>query len=224
MLVDRPGPRDRRIATTQHADLLLCKHACTLRGPIGRITTGSSAVLVAALACCVGAFAAGRPPAAAGAPCPGSGLRPTATNAPAVDAAKLCLIDHVRAAHRLAPLRANRELDAVAASQVGAMMRWDYFADVRPSGQTPLSLVVVTPYPAHGASISIAQNIAWGTGADTTPAHIVAAWMASGSHRAIILTGEYRDAGVGVRATLPRVVGAGGRGATYVMEFGARHA
>jgi uncharacterized protein YkwD len=141
-----------------------------------------------------------------------------------VDAATLCLIDQVRAAHRLAPLRANRELDAVAASQVGAMMRWDYFSDVRPSGQTPLSLVVVTPYPAHGASISIAQNIAWGTGADTTPARIVAAWMVSSSHRAIILTGEYRDAGVGVRATLPRVLGAGRHGATYVMEFGVRHA
>ncbi len=104
------------------------------------------------------------------------------------------------------------------------MLRWDYFADVRPSGQTPLSLVVVTRYPAHGASISVAQNIAWGTGADTTPMHIVAAWMASPPHREILLSGVYRDAGVAVKAALPRVVGAGQHGATYVMELGARHA
>jgi uncharacterized protein YkwD len=128
----------------------------------------------------------------------------------------------VRASHHLAPLRQNRELGAVAASQVGAMVRWNYFADVSPSGQTPLSLVVVTHYPAHSAGISIAQNIAWGTGEDTTPARIVAAWMQSPSHRKIILDGEYRDAGVAAMAAVPNVVGAGQAGATYAMEFGAR--
>ena len=103
------------------------------------------------------------------------------------------------------------------------MLRGNYFADVRPSGQTPLSLVFVTRYPVHASSISVAQNIAWGTGADTTPARIVTAWMASPSHRRIILTSEYRDAGVAVQAALPRVVGTGRQGgATYVMEFGAR--
>jgi uncharacterized protein YkwD len=170
----------------------------------------------------VGALAAGGS-SRADAPCPGADLHPTATNAPAVDAATLCLVDLVRAGHHRAPLRANRELGAVAASQVATMISWDYFADVRPSGQTPLSLVFVTRYPAHASSVSIGQNIAWGTGEDTTPARIVAAWMSSPPHREIILDGEYRDAGVAARAALPRVVGAGGRGATYVMEFGARY-
>jgi len=226
----QPAPRNDRIATTQHPDVLLCKYACTLRGRISRIATCISAILVAALGCCVGALAAGRSPGGAvgarlgtSAPCPGADLHPTASNTPAVDAATLCLVDRVRAAHHLPALRPNRELGGVATSQVATMVQWDYFADVRPSGQTPLSLVVVTRYPAHGASISVAQNIAWGTGADTTPVHIVAAWMASRPHREIILTGEYRDAGVAVQAALPSVVGAGRHGATYVMEFGARH-
>lgn len=229
----QPPPRNGRITTTQHLVVLLCKYACTLRGSIGRITTCISAILVAALVGCVGALAAGRSPGGAvgarlpsraTALCPGADLHPTATDTPAVDAATLCLVDQIRAAHHLPALRPNRELGAVATSQVATMLRWDYFADVRPSGQTPLSLVVVTRYPAHGASISVAQNIAWGTGADTTPMHIVAAWMASPPHREILLTGEYRDAGVAAKAALPRVVGAGQRGATYVMEFGARHA
>lgn len=225
-------PRNGRITTTQHHVVLLCKYACTLRGSIGRITTCISAILVAALAGCVGALAAGRSPGGAvgarlpsraAAPCPGADLHPTAGDTPAVDAATLCLVDQIRAAHHLPALRPNPQLGAVATSQVATMVRWDYFADVRPSGQTPLSLVIVTRYPAHGASISVAQNIAWGTGDDTTPMHIVAAWMASRPHREIILSGVYRDAGVAVQAALPSVVGAGRHGATYVMEFGARH-
>lgn len=102
------------------------------------------------------------------------------------------------------------------------MVRWDYFADVRPSGQTPLSLVGVTRYPGHAAAYSVGQNIAWGTGRDTTPSRIVAAWMASPPHREIILTGEYRDAGVAVTPAVPGVIGTGRHGATYAVEFGVR--
>lgn len=195
-------------------------------------------MLATALASCMGAFAAAStsnagaasstggavsPTSSSSEPaCPGAGLHPTATNTGAVKAATLCLVDQARAARRLPPLRTNRELGQVANSQVSAMVLRNYFSDVSPSGQTPLSMVFVTHYPAHAAGISIAQNIAWGDGRDTTPARIVSAWMASRSHRAIILTGEYRDAGVAVEAALPRVLGAGRRGATYVMEFGAR--
>lgn len=162
-------------------------------------------------------------PAVLGAsPCAGASLRPTSANAAAVDHATLCLVDQIRAAHRLRPLHSNGELLGVADSQVSTMVSWNYFADVRPSGQTPLSLIVVTSYPAHTAGIAVGQNIAWGTGPYSTPGHIVAEWMRSPPHRAIILTGEYRDAGVAVKPALPGVLGAGHRGATYAMEFGVR--
>ena len=181
------------------------------------------ATLVVGLLVCAGALAADYSVAGArSAGCLGANLRPSATNAAAIDAATLCLIDHVRAAQHLRPLRSNRELGAVASSQVGSMVRWNYFADVRPTGQTPLSLVVVTHYPAHAGGISVGQNIAWGTGSYTTPAHIVAAWMASPPHREIILSGKYRDAGVAMTPALPTVLGVGSRGATYAVEFGVR--
>jgi uncharacterized protein YkwD len=102
------------------------------------------------------------------------------------------------------------------------MVRWNYFADVRPSGQTPMSLVVGTRYRAHAAGISVGQNIAWGTGALSTPAHIVGEWMASPPHRQIMLSGEYRDAGVAVAAGLPGVLRSGASGAIYAVEFGVR--
>jgi uncharacterized protein YkwD len=103
------------------------------------------------------------------------------------------------------------------------MVTWDYFADVRPTGQTPMSLIATTAYLTPHAQIAVGQNIAWGSAGFSPPRHIVREWMASPPHRAIILTAQYRDAGVAVRPSLPRVVGAGSHGATYAMEFAVRH-
>lgn len=183
----------------------------------------------AALLTCVAALAAHtgrRPeearPAAAGSPCSGEGLLPTAANVRAVDAATLCLVNRLRGARGLRSLRANGELRRVASSQVDTMVSHDYFADDRPTGQTPLSLVAVTRYPVHTDGFAVGQNIAYGTGSDTTPAHIVEEWMASPPHREIMLSGEYRDAGVAVTPAVPAMLGAGGHGATYAIEFGVR--
>jgi uncharacterized protein YkwD len=164
------------------------------------------------------------PPAgAASSVCADAHLRPTARNGRTIETAILCIVDELRASERLAPLQANQALGTVASSQVSTMVRWDYFGDVRPTGQTPMSLVAVTRYPAHATSVSVGQNIAWGTGNDTTPARVVAAWMASPPHRANILSSEYRDAGVAVTPALPSVLHAGHHGAIYAFEFGVRY-
>lgn len=178
------------------------------------------ATVTAVLACAV-TFAGAAVPAAASS-CPGANAHPTPADVAAVDAATLCLINQVRGAHHLRPLRSNRELGRVAASQVTHMVRADYFADNRPTGQTPMSLVAITRYPAHAAGFSVGQNIAWGTGSYTTPAHIVAEWMASPPHRELMLDTEFRDAGVAVTPAVPSVLHAGRRGATYAIEFGVR--
>ena len=69
--------------------------------------------------------------------CANANLLPTATNTATVDAATLCLIDNVRTASHLRPLRPNRVLQAVAATQVSEMVRWNYFADDSPPGGHP---------------------------------------------------------------------------------------
>jgi uncharacterized protein YkwD len=171
---------------------------------------------------CAGALGVVPPPADAAFPCANAGLVPNGRNGAAVDAATLCLIDRIRARHALHGLRANHQLHAVADSQVASMLRWNYFADIRPSGQTPLALVAVTPYRGHTSGISVGQDIAWASGGAGTPAHIVAEWMASPPHRAIILTAAYRDAGVAVKPALPSVLRRGRRGAVYAFEFGVR--
>jgi uncharacterized protein YkwD len=154
--------------------------------------------------------------------CLNANLHPSAGNAAAIDKSILCLVDEIRRAHGLPALHANAALRYVASSQVVTMVRRDYFADVRPSGQTPLTLVGGTSYPAHTEAVAVGQNIAWGTGSYATPAHIVAAWMASPPHRANILSGQYRDAGVAVTPAVPSVLRVGPQGATYAFEFGVR--
>ena len=154
--------------------------------------------------------------------CPGASLRPTGTDLAAVDAATACLIDRERGAARLGALRANGSLQRVAARQSREMVLGDYFGDDNRAGQTPLQRIVATRYLRHAAAVSTAQNIGWGTGAQATPAAIVAAWMASPPHREIVLTDEFRDIGVGAAPAAPAALAAGEPGATYTVEFGAR--
>jgi uncharacterized protein YkwD len=199
-----------------------CKYSRTLPATILRSPRKLGVVVAAALACAAGASSVASTSAAAapGASCPGAGLVPDGVNDAAVDAATLCLVNRVRVAHHLHGLRANGELASVASSQVGSMLRSNYFSDVRPSGQTPMSLVAHKRYGAR--AISVGQNLAWGTGGFSTPASIVAAWMESPPHRKIMLTPLYHDAGAGVRPSTPSVIGVGRSGATYAILFGAR--
>jgi uncharacterized protein YkwD len=156
--------------------------------------------------------------------CPGAETQPDPANSAAIDAATVCLINHVRTEHRLRPLRSNSSLQRVASSQVAEMVRVDYFADDRPSGQTPMALIASTRYAAHAAAVSVAQNIGWATRSDTTPLNMVAAWMKSPPHREVILTSGFRNVGVGVVSAVPSVLGQGRAGATYAVEFAARSA
>ena len=52
-----------------------------------------------------------------------------------------------------------------------------------------------------------------------TPTVAVAAWMASPPHREAILSGRYRDVGIGVAMGSP-VYGEGATAAIYTADFG----
>jgi len=154
--------------------------------------------------------------------CAWANLQPTRTNAARIDAATLCLIDRTRAAHGLPALKANRTLQAVAVSQVKSMVRLNYFADISPSGAAPAGLIAATSYGRHARSLSVAENIGWGTRPEATPAQMVASWLRSPAHREIILTGEFRDLGVGATDAAPSSLAQGQAGATYALELARR--
>ncbi len=181
------------------------------------------AAFMAALLIAVSALATAALPARGeDAYCAGAELSPTATNGPRIAAATLCLINQVRRAYDLRPLRTNGELRKLAASQVHDMVSWNYFADDRPPGLTPMALVSKTRYITHATMLSVGQNIGWGTGEYATPAGMVAAWIASPGHLENIVTSEYQEVGVGVTPAVPARFKPELPGATYAMEFAVR--
>lgn len=159
-----------------------------------------------------------RPPA----PCANAQLQPTAGDLAQINAATLCLIDQVRTAYHLRPLRFSPPLQSVAVGQARDMVIGDYFGDESLSGRTPLQRILATGYPGHAWRLSTAQNIGWATGPLATPAEMVQAWMHSPPHRKIMLTPSYHDIGVGVAPAAPSSLSQGLAGATYTIEFGVR--
>jgi hypothetical protein len=151
--------------------------------------------------------------------CRDAALIPNAADAAAIARATICLVNAERARHRLRRLRSNPVLARVALGQSADMVRGNYFADHSLAGRTPLERIAPALRPAHVATTG--QNIGWGTGADATPEAIVRAWMNSPPHRRIILTAAFREAGVGVAASLPAVLERGNRGATYTLDLTA---
>jgi len=160
--------------------------------------------------------------ATAPASCANAELQPTRSNLAAIDAATFCLIEQIRVAHHLHPLRFNYPLQSVAAGQAHDMVAGDYFGDNSISGLTPMQRILATPYPSHAKRVNSAQNIGWATGPLATPAAMVQAWMHSPPHREIILTARFRDVGIGVTPAAPSSLAQGLGGATYTLEFGQR--
>jgi uncharacterized protein YkwD len=185
-----------------------------------RFQTGATNVAAALASAALIGFAA---PAAASANggCAGANVRPSATNLNLMRTATLCLIDRARSSAGARAVRANVALRAVAGHQVADMIRYDYFSDMSPTGQSPAALTSAAHYAPPARALT-AEDIGWGTGYYATPARIVSAWLHSAPHRAIMLDSSFRDIGVGVIAAAPRSLSAGQGGATYAIELGTR--
>jgi uncharacterized protein YkwD len=154
--------------------------------------------------------------------CRDTTLPPTRKDIARVTAATLCLIDRERAAYHLRALRTNGALQQIAIGQAKAMVVGDYFGDDTPGGTTPWQRITASPYGIGAHSVAAAQNIGWGTERMATPAGMVRIWMHSAPHREIVLTGGYRDVGIGVAPAAPTILTKGGSGATYTVEFAVR--
>ncbi len=153
--------------------------------------------------------------------CQNTEARPEAGNIVAIDATTLCLVNQVRARSGELPLRQNADLQEAALEHSREMVSDDYFAHTSPSGLTPLERVRETGYvPNEQDGYTIGENIAWGTLQLSTPAAIVAAWVASPEHLANILDSSYRDTAVGVAPQAPPSLSGGNPGAVYSQEFG----
>ncbi|HVM16454.1 MAG TPA: CAP domain-containing protein [Gaiellaceae bacterium] len=115
----------------------------------------------------------------------------------------LAEVNRTRAAHGLAPLRVDWNLQRAARSHSGDMLRRGYFGH-GPWAQRIRSFGVKGP--------RVGENIAWGAGTTSRPRAIVGMWLNSPPHRANLLRPGFRRIGLAA----PRGTFAGRRGTAVV--------
>jgi uncharacterized protein YkwD len=96
-------------------------------------------------------------------------------------------INAVRTSHGLPPVRVDYHLTRAARGHSADMMRRQYFAHGSVVGRAVAA-------GAHGPCFG--ENLAWGTG--ITAQWVVEKWLASPSHRAILLRPGFRRVGLGI--------------------------
>jgi uncharacterized protein YkwD len=156
-------------------------------------------------------------------PCGAVDVPPATAGADLAGRATLCLINDERAKHGLEPLASNALLAQAAQAHSADMVARRFFEHAAPDGRTVQDRIRATGF-AGGRAASTGENIAWGSGAKSTPAAVVAKWMASPPHRADILRPAFREIGVGIADGAPIEPSArsdpGAASATYTTDFG----
>lgn len=96
-----------------------------------------------------------------------------------------------RAEAGLSPLQLSDQLSAAAAGKASDMFANGYWAHVAPSGKTPWDFIVGAGYNYSLAGENLAKNFQDSAG-------VVAAWMASPTHRDNIVKAGYQEVGFAV--------------------------
>jgi uncharacterized protein YkwD len=124
------------------------------------------------------------------------------------DLSLLAAINKARAAYHLAPLRADATLSRAARSHSLDELRRQYFAHGAFAAR-------MNTFGARGPFVG--ENLAWGTGALGSAAHVVELWLASPEHRANLLRPGFTRVGLAT----PVGTFAGQSGVTMVTaDFG----
>jgi hypothetical protein len=123
----------------------------------------------------------------------------------------LVLTNQQRQANGLQPLQMDGELSSAADSKASNMITENYWAHESPTGTTPWYFIKNSGYNYVYAGENLARGF-------TNTSDVINAWMASPSHRANVLSPNYRDIGFAIKTgTL------GGEETVLVVEmFGSR--
>ena len=155
--------------------------------------------------------------------CPFADVVPGEETIRRVRVATLCLINAERTGRGLRTLHAAPLLDRVADGFAEQMAVQRFFDHISPGGSTLLSRVTASGYLRRGGAWSLGENLAFATGAASTPRATVRAWMRSPPHRANLLDSEFTEVGIGSAAGgAPAEINPDGLGDTYVTDFGRR--
>jgi uncharacterized protein YkwD len=144
-------------------------------------------------------------------------LVPAASARADVAADTLRTLNQARAAHGVAPLRADARLARAARGHSRDMVAHGYFEHTSPRGDSLRARVERTGWTRRHDGWRLGETLAWGTGSLGTPQAVVDAWLKSPPHRRVVLDRRLRVAGIGVAAGTP----GHGPGLTYTVDFGS---
>jgi uncharacterized protein YkwD len=174
------------------------------------MSVGGTAAVLASPAAAQGCNASGSP---------GSERLPTEQTLQEAAMSVMREINRERGARELVRLAGDPRLALAAQRHTRDMVRRRFFSHVTPDGRGMRARVRATGYLWNVAAWALGETLAWGAGPCSTPATTVAAWMASPSHRRVMLSRRYVEIGVGVALGVPSEP-APATGATYAAEFG----
>jgi uncharacterized protein YkwD len=179
----------------------------------GRVVTA-----VAIVVSCCGAWApavAGAAPSAGAPTCAGADRDPAAaSSSSAASAARVrgaiaCLLDAARAEQRLPALHRDARLASAAGRFADALDINKPLTHTGKGGTTPIDRIAAAGY--GGGTFTAAEALGRAKGALATPAARVRTWLKSKAIKKLLLSGTYRDVGVGVSVR--------GGMTTYVVEL-----
>src|SRR3954462_8829952 len=157
----------------------------------------------------------------AGANCPDIDITPSDSNQDQLNASILCLVNGERTDNGgLPPLTSNDLLAKAAVGMCQRMVTEHFFAHETPDGKSVVDRVDPTGYIPNSGDWVVGENLAWGSGALSTPQAIVNGWMNSPGHKANILANDYKDIGLAACQGSPTTTNSGGT--VYVNDFGAK--
>lgn len=133
-------------------------------------------------------------PAGANAGCPGADASAAATGIDQAQSAVRCLINDARHDRGAKKLAQKDSLEAAAQYHATDMAARGYFSHTSPSGEDAFDRAETFGYIGRKGTVGEVL----GAGTNWSPREVVREWLASGSHRGVILGRRYRHIGVGV--------------------------
>ena len=132
----------------------------------------------------------------------------------------LCLINQKRTTYGRRSLRLNTFLGVAARRHSSDMVRNQYFAHDSLGGRRLDARIRSTGYLAGAATWDVGENLGWAAGRKGSPRQMVAAWMASPTHRRVLLDRRFTQIGIAIAAGAP--FRGHDQAVTYATEFGRR--
>jgi uncharacterized protein YkwD len=152
--------------------------------------------------------------------CADADVQPTANNLSHVSEVIFCLMNAMRENEGVPDLKQQADLAKASADHSQDMVDNKYFAHDSLDGRDVVARLKQVLYIPKTGDWVIGENLAWGAGALATPKSLVNAWMNSPPHRENLVSGDFKEVGMGVVFGTPSKDAPDG--VTVTTDFGTR--